>query len=374
MDPVLLAAILPPSTLSLIAIVGCLMLIEEEQASVVALSVGTSTTANILLALCCYLCIAPGRGNSRYAEYHPQPEKDVYSALRQFPTLFWRVTRHTTVEFDELLEELAPFISLPRNNYGLFTSAQNAQRRLRSTKLGVANRLLLILMWLTNYNTYPYLSFVFGIDSGVITQEVQHILPIIIVCLRDEIRWPDAVERSTLAYMLPGFHGVIGHVDGVVHRRQRPGHRQSAYYRGDKRCHFISTQMVVDHSGVIRHVHTNFPGHQQDQTNWLQCDLAQQPQKYFAPHQRLLADGIYHSPYLITPFTQQETEGNQGYRAWSRAQRHERQVIEWANGYLERFRALVIRCRHEIPVQGQMVMAGALLANRQLKKNPYRVY
>jgi hypothetical protein len=195
-------------------------------------------------------------------------------------------------EFRDLLEDTEILIELPRNNYGMFfqfheislishysmsshpfhiscdlgeyTPAENLVRK-RRCKSSTPNRLLLVLMlmWLTNYSIYPFLSFVFGIDQRVITQ----------VCLmrshftltrrsttscgsswrhmRGRFSGRMSSNAITSKEPSPNYHMAIGHIDGVVSRRNRPGHRQSAYYRGDKRYHFMSSQMVVDHSGMF---------------------------------------------------------------------------------------------------------------------------
>jgi len=74
----------------------------------------------------------------------------------------------------------------------------------------------------------------------------------------------------------------------------------------------------------------------------------------------------------VTPFTNLEADRNFLFRSWSKAQRKERAVVEWTNGYIERFRAIVIRFRHSIPIQSQTVLCAALLSNRQLKIRPFR--
>ena len=93
---------------------------------------------------------------------------------------------------------------------------------------------------------------------------------------------------------------------------------------------------------------------------------------YVSLGEQLLADGIYYGPRFVTPFTNIEASGNSTFQFWSRAQRKQRAVVEWTNGYIERFRAVVIRFRHSIPVQSQTILAAALLSNRQLKLKPFR--
>ena len=48
------------------------------------------------------------------------------------------------------------------------------------------------------------------------------------------------------------FPNAVGMIDGTIHRINRPSNAEQAeFYRGDKRCHFMSTQLVVDADGLI---------------------------------------------------------------------------------------------------------------------------
>lgn len=48
------------------------------------------------------------------------------------------------------------------------------------------------------------------------------------------------------------FPNAVGMIDGTIHQVRRPsGPRQADFYRGDKRCHFMSSQVVVDADGLI---------------------------------------------------------------------------------------------------------------------------
>lgn len=98
----------------------------------------------------------PGRGNAREKQFNTiNSGCDVYTHLKEKPTLFWYTTRYTVGEFQELLVQLVPGICAPRNVRGEFSEEENAVRRHRSTKLSVFNRLLLVLMCrhLSNHQT-----------------------------------------------------------------------------------------------------------------------------------------------------------------------------------------------------------------------------
>ena len=48
------------------------------------------------------------------------------------------------------------------------------------------------------------------------------------------------------------FPIVVGMIDGTIHRINRPSNAEQAeFYRGEKRCHFMSTQFIVDADGLI---------------------------------------------------------------------------------------------------------------------------
>jgi hypothetical protein len=87
-----------------------------------------------------------------------------------------------------MAEELAPAIVMPRAGGD----------RVRRCKMTPINRLLMVYLWLKHYSHYDELSSGFGIASSVLSLEIRHILSIICVALRYEIRWPSEDERREL--------------------------------------------------------------------------------------------------------------------------------------------------------------------------------
>ena len=174
-----------------------------------------------------------------------------------------------------------------------------------------------------------------------------------LLVLQDEIQRPSKEERKKLSYTVPYFPGAVGHIDGVVHRRNRPSFKQSLFYRKDKRFHFISTQVTVDHSGRIMHIETGFPGSLTDQSNFINSELTQKENDFFSPGEYMLADSVYFHPLLVTPFLSIECQNNPLYVAWSRLQRANRHVVEWTIGQIEVFMATCHKFRHTIPLQTQ---------------------
>ena len=68
-----------------------------------------------------------------------------------------------------------------------------------------------------------------------------------------ELAWPSAAERAVLAHERLDWPGSVGCVDATPIRIPKPRRKQAAYYRHDRRCHFVNVQCVVDHAGHFRH-------------------------------------------------------------------------------------------------------------------------
>jgi hypothetical protein len=91
-----------------------------------------------------------GRGCGVRAPQRQRAGRDVYGQLRIFPNDFFRETAMTVQQFDALLLEVGADIAAPRNPH-------RASRR-RPAKLSVANRLLMVLLWLRSYHRYRSLA------------------------------------------------------------------------------------------------------------------------------------------------------------------------------------------------------------------------
>ena len=49
------------------------------------------------------------------------------------------------------------------------------------------------------------------------------------------------------------FPIAVGMIDGTIHRKNRRlnAEQTTEFYRGDKRCYFMSTQLMADADGLI---------------------------------------------------------------------------------------------------------------------------
>lgn len=164
----------------------------------------------------------------------------------------------------------------------------------------------------------------------------------------------------------------VGVVDDTIHPKWRPAYRQGAYYRKDKSCHFISTQITVDSSGVIIDMEIGYEGCHRDQSNWYNSSIYKDRHTFLGSSDKLLADKEYSGARLIVPHRTGEVQADPSLQLWNDSHAEERWIVEYSIAYLKRYAAVLEKCRHPMHLQIQTIHAGGLLANRQLKVNPLR--
>ena len=78
------------------------------------------------------------------------------------------------------------------------------------------------------------------------------VVPILHTNYRRFIKWHSIQQWNQFLDTFPSFSNAVGMIDGTIHRIRRPsGPLQAEFYCGDKCCHFISSQIVVDADGLI---------------------------------------------------------------------------------------------------------------------------
>lgn len=83
-------------------------------------------------------------------------------------------------------------------------------------------------------------------------EEIYHVVPILFVNYRHYIKWHSMPQWRQFLNKFPNFPNAVGMIDGTIHQVRRPsGPLQAEFYRGDKRCHFMSSQLIVDADGLI---------------------------------------------------------------------------------------------------------------------------
>ena len=79
---------------------------------------------------------------------------------------------------------------------------------------------------------------------------------------RDEIKWPDVMERQALASTVFDFLGCIGIIDDTLVKICRPWKNpdHGKWFKGCKKMYCMNNVMVVDHHGLFIYIDSSYPG------------------------------------------------------------------------------------------------------------------
>lgn len=91
-----------------------------------------------------------------------------------------------------------------------------------------------------------------GFLRVTVAEEICHVVPILFINYRHYIKWHSIRQWHLFLDTFPSFPNAVGMIDGTIHRIRRPSRPlQAEFYRGDKRCHFMSSQVIVYADGLI---------------------------------------------------------------------------------------------------------------------------
>lgn len=219
---------------------------------------------------------------------------------------------HTGVlsaQFRMIFQLIEDDLKLPR-------SKRADRTKIRSNSLRPQARLALVLTYLRNgQKSTKNIMLNYGVNRPYISREVRHVAPILASrCM---------FIRSPVSWTPHQFVNAVGAIDCTSHYRCRTHPNQHLFYRGDKRAHFITAQVVCSLTGVIQSVNF-FPGHMNDQgvfslSGW-QAKLQQEGII-------LLADGGYCDLNLVTP-------NDDRSKQWNDEQKALRSVVEHTNSVI----------------------------------------
>ncbi|KXJ07896.1 putative transposase for insertion sequence element IS702 [Exaiptasia diaphana] len=291
--------------------------------------------ANMIMNIAALFSTMPNRGAGiarifGQAFHRRNVGTDVYSMLRLNRRNFWYVTGETCESFDLIVRRIGLDVTLPRQ-----TPRTPTTNRRRACILDVSNRVLVVVIWLRHYLKLYVLASAFGISKSTVAEEIYHIVPIIFIRYRSYIRWHSLVEWRNFLNTIPHFPNAVGYIDATTHRIRRPsGPRQADFYRRDKKCHFMSTQLVLDSDGLIVLLVAGFPGRMNDAETYRRLPaIGHGLARNLPRNAKLLADGGYANRQpLITP---RRIPRNRRQRNANRALRAVRVRVEHAIGFLK---------------------------------------
>ena len=295
--------------------------------------------------------------------------------LTRHPAVFRAMTGSSVAEYRQTVEELAaPYAVAEQQRL-----ARPARRRAigggRRFTLSLADQILLTIIWLRQYPTFPVLGYLFGLDDRPASRTVARLLPLLEAAGRDSMRLPDpgAHHRRELPQLLKNTPGLMVLVDTFERRVQRPGdpEAQQQWYSGKKQAHTIKSQVgVAEATGRIVDVADSVPGPTADITVLKGSALPGR----LPPGTGLLGDAAYQGLDTLHPEGDSPRKKPKGQprpeedRSYNREIARRRIKAEHSIGRLRRFEALTARDRQRRAGHTRRVCAVVGLVNRQLAR------
>lgn len=317
-----------------------------------------------------------------------------YEYLRQHPEVFRVMTGLRLEEFDAALTPVLPRYQAAE----IARLSQPTKRRpVRQRAIGAGNtfaldvrdQVLLTVVWLRVYPTYPVLGYLFGVSTGAVERILPRLLPVLeavgqasmeraLAALDDPARRARQRSRRGLDDVLRDVPTLAVVIDTFEQRVQRPqgytkeGERVAdAFYSGKKKQHTLKTQVAVDEeTGQFVDIPDSVPGPTADLTlledsallGRLPPDVGGLGDKAYIGGDKLVPGVVVATPRR-KPRGQPRPPEDVAYNT---AFARRRIVVEHGIGRLRRYQALTQTDRHHRHHSGR-VRAVAGLVNRQLR-------
>lgn len=173
-----------------------------------------------------------------------------YAKLTAHPAVFRSLTGLSVPQFDALCADaLLRYREAERRRH----TRPDRQRAIGGGSqftLALRDHLLLTVVWLRVYPTYPVLGYLFGVSEYVGQRALKRVLPVLEAAGLDTMRLPDPGKghRRTLDDLLREIPDLVVLIDTFEQPVQRHKERGEAdrYYSGKKKQHTMKTQVVVD--------------------------------------------------------------------------------------------------------------------------------
>lgn len=293
--------------------------------------------------------------------------------LTRHPAVFRALTGIGVAEYRQIVRELAgPYAAAERRRL-----ARPGRRRAigggRQFALAMADQVLLTVVWLRQYPTFPVLGYLFGLDDRPASRTVARLLPLLEAGGRDSMRLPDPGprHRRDLPQLLKNTPGLLVLVDTFEQRVQRPaGHEaQQRWYSGKKKCHTIKSQIAVEGAtGQIVDVGESVPGPEADIAVLKGSGLLGR----LPPGTGIVGDSAYQGLDKLHPEGYRPRKKPRGQprpdedRAYNREIARRRVKAEHSIRCLRRFESLTARDRQHRTGHTRRVCAVVGLVNRQI--------
>ena len=178
-------------------------------------------------------------------ENAPYAGRDVFSTLIGHEVDFWRFTGETVASFMDVVQGVRPIFDANTASTG------------SKHKLGVENRLLMTYYWIKKYPDLVEMSVMFELSDKSISRDLHLTVDILWQYFQGCIRWPTDEEWIQMCGYWENIPDAVGAIDGTVHIIQMPEEDGHLYFSGHAHQYCISTQVICDNKGHIRHLHVS---------------------------------------------------------------------------------------------------------------------
>lgn len=197
-------------------------------------------------------------------------------------------------------------------------------------------------------------------------------------CVDRTVQWMVIHMRASLegiqspAPGSPATQGIgrfcsCGCIDCCTHERNRVHPGEDTLYRTDKACHFLTSQVVVDHTGYIMRL-SIARGHHNDQAMKNMTRMAEWlEERQMAP---LLADLGYSGAGTIRPLSTEDMLDNNMDPDMLRSNRHhgaERSQVENVNSWFKCWKFASAKCALTVEFQAIALIVCGMLTNITFK-------
>ncbi len=318
-----------------------------------------------------------------------------YEYLHHHPAVFESLTGLRLAEFDAVLTAL-----LPRSQVAEIArlSQPTKRRPVRQRAIGAGNtfaldvrdQLLLTVVWLRVYPTYPVLGYLFGVSTGAVERVLPRLLPLLeqlgqasmdraLAALDDPARRLRQRSRRQLDDVLRDVPELAVVIDTFEQRVQRPqGYTEEGtrvadgFYSGKKKQHTLKTQVAVDEeTGRFVDMPDSVPGPMADLTVLKNSGLlGRLPPDVGGLGDKAYIGGDKLEPGVVVATPRRKPRGQPRPAedvAFNTAFARRRIVVEHSIGRVRRFQALSQTDRHRRGHRGR-TRAVAGLVNRQIQR------
>jgi hypothetical protein len=300
-----------------------------------------------------------------------------YGELSQHAGVFRRMTGLTVLEFDQLVEEMAPRQAAADEQRLARTDRQRAFGGGDTPSLDGRDQLLLSVVWLRVYPVHEVLGYLFGVSDSTVSRYLDRTVPLLAAAGRDGMRMPDPgrKRRRQLDELLRETPELAVIIDSFEQRVQRHKDRSTAdrYYSGKKKQHTLKSQVAVDaETGEIVDISDSVPGPTAD----IKLLEASKLLERLPDGVGGLGDLAYVGADQLDPATRFATPRRKPRGrerppedvAYNRAFAKRRIPVEHTIGRLRHFQSLAQTDRHHRKHHTQRTQAVAGLVNRQLRR------